>query len=411
MMCDLLINLIQGHQKRIIDDVLTLSKLDSMLLSITPVIVQPYKIVEGVLRMFAAEFAANQISVDSQVTESYGQFEVDWVSLDPSRLTQIFINLITNAIKFTKTEPERKISIRVGATGTRPPWLADVQWFPTNKRYKDLTLGVEWGTGEPIFICFEVQDTGRGLEQVEMNNLFGRFQQATAKTHIKYGGSGLGLFISRELTETQGGEIGCRSEPSKGTTFAFYIKGRRASMPSDPSSTMQPLPVTINTRNQRRQAQQQRNLQTANEQKSLKKLNVLLCEDNVVNAKVLKHQLTRANCEVYVANHGVEALDLLQKSLAWHEMSIESIAIQFDVILMDVEMPVMDGLTCTRRIRQLEQERRLRYRTKIIAITANARQEQIDTVKQAGADDVLPKPFRVIECLNKIREMLAQEPE
>lgn len=389
---------------------LTLSKLDSMLLSITPVVVQPYKIVEGVLRMFEAEFAANEIEVDSKTTESYEDQQVDWVSLDPSRLTQIFINLITNAIKFTKTEPERRISIRLGAAGQRPPSLADVHWFPTNKKYKDLTLSSEWGNGEPIFICFEVQDTGRGLEQDEMNKLFGRFQQATAKTHIKYGGSGLGLFISRELTETQGGEIGCRSEPSKGTTFAFYVKARKAPMPSDPSFLMQPFPAPINVRTQNRQAQQQKKLQTTADLNDQKNLKVLLCEDNVVNAKVLKHQLLKANCEVHVANHGMEALDLLQKSLAWQGMSEEQSAIDFDVILMDIEMPIMDGLTCTRRIRQLEKEGKLRHKLKIIAITANARQEQIDTIKQAGADDVLPKPFRVSECLTRIRAMLAQDP-
>jgi len=173
---------------RIIDDVLTLSKLDSMLLSITPVVVQPYRIIEGVLRMFEAEFNANNIRVHHEQTQSYKDSQVDWVSLDPSRLTQIFINLITNAVKFTKLEQERKITIRVGANTTRPPGLAGVSWFPTNKKHKDLTRGSEWGQGDPIYICFEVQDTGRGLDQDEMTKLFGRFQQATEKTR-KYNGT------------------------------------------------------------------------------------------------------------------------------------------------------------------------------------------------------------------------------
>lgn len=398
-----------AHQKRIIDDVLTLSKLDSMLLSITPVIVQPYQIVEGVLRMFEAEFSANDIAIDCRKTESYNQQNVDWVCLDPSRLTQIFINLITNAIKFTRLEVKRRIDIRVGAIDQRPPSLAGVVWFPTNKKYKDLTLGLEWGDGDPIYVCFEVQDTGRGLEQTEMNRLFERFQQATEKTHVKYGGSGLGLFISRELTETQGGEIGVRSKRGEGTTFAFYVKGRRAEAPNDPAVVISHQVSAESPKHQGLVADQQRAMERTEDNIAEKAMFVLLCEDNVVNSKVLKKQLEKANCEVHVANHGMEALDFLHKTKAWEDMTDQTQAIDFDVVLMDVEMPIMDGLTCTRRIRQLEAEGKLRKHTNIIAITANARKEQIDTVIQAGADDVLPKPFLVKDCLEKIRQILSKD--
>lgn len=395
-----------AHQKRIIDDVLTLSKLDSMMLSITPVVVQPYAIVESTLRMFEGEFNVNHIRVESTKHHSYTDLKVDWVCLDPSRLTQIFINLITNAIKFTKTEETRVISIEVGAGTSRPPSLAGVKWFPTNKKYKDLTTGPEWGNGEAVFICFEVQDTGRGLEQSEMTKLFGRFQQATEKTHIKYGGSGLGLFISRELTETQGGEIGVRSERGKGTTFAFYIKGRRARRPSDPAQMLQPLPTDKTPRQQNDQSKEQ-DAQMVDAEDDPVRTTVLLVEDNVINARVLTKQLQRENCEVHVANHGMEALDVLRKTRAWHGTENEEEAITIDVILMDMEMPIMDGLTCTRRIRQLEKEGTLAHQL-IVAITANARKEQIDAVMKAGSDDVLPKPFRVRECMEKIRNIVAK---
>lgn len=97
----------------------------------------------------------------------------------------------------------------------------------------DQTFGADWGEGEEIYLEFAVQDTGRGLSPEELKVLFQRFQQASPRTHVQYGGSGLGLFISRELTELQGGEIGVSSESGKGSTFAFYVKCRRSQEPSE----------------------------------------------------------------------------------------------------------------------------------------------------------------------------------
>jgi hypothetical protein len=97
----------------------------------------------------------------------------------------------------------------------------------------DQTCGPDWGNGEEIYLEFAVQDTGRGLTPEEKKLLFQRFSQASPRTHVQYGGSGLGLFISRELTELQGGEIGVSSEAGKGSTFAFYVKCRRSSEPQE----------------------------------------------------------------------------------------------------------------------------------------------------------------------------------
>jgi CheY-like chemotaxis protein len=288
---------------------------------------------------------------------------------------------------------------------SKPPTIAGVRWFPTNKLHRDLTMGSEWGRGQQLFITFEVKDTGRGLEQQEMTKLFNRFQQGTAKTHIKYGGSGLGLFISRELTETQGGEIGVLSEPGKGSTFAFYVKGRRAERPEEaPRIARTPMPHR-NIPRMVRLASEQAGQPEDNVSNS-SRFSVLMVGDNVINAKVLTKQLERAGCDVHVANHGMEALDFLSKCKAWKDSQYEEDAIHFDCILMDIEMPIMDGLTCT-RVRQLEEEGLLLRRINIIAITANARQEHIDATLKAGADEVLLKPFKVHELLDKMESILA----
>ncbi len=132
--------------------------------------------------------------------------------------------IITKAIKFTRTEPKREIAVILGASISKPPKDAepDIQWFPSkdSNSLQDLTLAPDWGTGQQVYLYFAVKDTGRGLSEDEKTRLFHRFSQASPRTHVQYGGSGLGLFISRELTELQGGEIGVASEEGAGSMSA-----------------------------------------------------------------------------------------------------------------------------------------------------------------------------------------------
>ncbi|KAL2399839.1 hypothetical protein ABEF93_001826 [Exophiala dermatitidis] len=430
-----------AHQKRIIDDVLTLSKLDAQLLSITPVVVQPHVVVDSALTMFRAEFERNAITVDNIADETYSDFGIDWVTLDPSRLMQIFINLLTNAIKFTKLEDKRKITVRRSAFESYPPpELKGVQWFPSDQGRTDIISSPEWGDGKPVYLLFSVTDTGKGMEQEEMSRLFHRFQQGTEKTHVKYGGSGLGLFVSRELTENMGGEIGVVSAPGKGSTFAFYVRARKADAPQELThvsqsqspaaaspSTPRRASLSLSSGRQRTasiksppQQQQQQQVHSGTSsimetERSPRPVRVLLVEDNTINAQVLTKQLEGAGCTVYTANHGAEALDFLPRLKAWagptkasyihHSQDTKSTNPSFDMdidcILMDIEMPVLDGLSCTRRIREIEQQGLLGTSRKIpiIAITANARAGQIDAAFEAGVDAVLPKPFRAVDVL------------
>ena len=216
------------HQRRIVDDILSISKMDSNLLSISPVKARPLSVAQEAMNMLSAEARSVDVTIELQIEASYHKLNIDYVMLDPNRLTQVIINLLTNAIKFTKDRPSRKVTVTIGASLQRPD---DASHNVTAIRAKpkqasELVLGDEWGAGTVVYIHFGVLDTGRGLNKGEMKILFQRFSQASARTHIEYGGSGLGLFISRELVEKQGGEIGVSSTEGVGSKFAFYITTR-----------------------------------------------------------------------------------------------------------------------------------------------------------------------------------------
>jgi CheY-like chemotaxis protein len=257
------------------------------------------------------------------------------------------------------------------------------------------------------------------------------------------GGSGLGLFISKSLTKLQGGAIGVCSEKEEGSTFAFFISTRITNPPADKVAG--------------RAVQARLGLHrkvTGGEAMQAIKLNVLIVEDNLVNQKVLKKQLQKFGWNVSVAGNGQEALDWLQESVYWRagegrgaNETAEDDAIaksrhELDIILMDIEMPIMDGLTCTRLIRDYEHQGLLAtppppsslsrrfsacsispirsefpelsherpdkqsLRLPILAVSANARMEQIEQSLAAGMDDAISKPFRIPELWPKIRGLV-----
>lgn len=394
-----------NHQKRIIDDILTLSKLDSMLLSIAPVAVEPTKLIDSILSIFEAELKNNEISYNINPDTSLSKLRIDYLYFDPSRFTQVFINLLTNAIKFVKASKNPVISIRFGVCVSAPRTFFpdDMFWATERKQDMDVTSNPEWGTGEEVYLAFSVTDSGIGLKHKEIHKIFERFRQANVKTHVKYGGSGLGLFISKNLTEKQGGEIGVSSVLGEGSTFGFYVKARRVEKPSEVLDERQSADQTA---------------------RKLKQLHVLLVEDNIINQQVLSKQLKKAGCHVDVANHGLEARNILEKQL-------------FDIVLMDLEMPILDGLGAMRRIRQKEEsgdgllgqalssKSSPTARLPIIAVTANVRKEQIDDAIAAGAvcalyrdlvvsltndvqDRVMRKPFKAANLVSMMKSLLPQ---
>jgi len=216
-----------NFQKKIVDDILTLSKLDASLLEIAPDKAQIPQLVEKALRMFDTEISRADIRAKLVIEPTYDKLEVDWVVLDPSRLLQVVINLLTNAIKFTQYSEVREITIYIGASYERPTGKHHgINFVPLRHAKQAATPTGEWGEGEDLYLQLAVSDTGSGLDDEQIQVLFKRFAQASPKTYKQYGGSGLGLFISRELCELQGGQIGVCSSADR-TTFTFYVKAKR----------------------------------------------------------------------------------------------------------------------------------------------------------------------------------------
>ena len=429
------------HQKRIVDDILTLSKLDASLLVISPDKVQPPMLVNKALKMYESEIARAGITVKVNIESSYHELGLDWVVLDPSRLLQVVINLLTNAVKFTQYSHTREITISLGASYDQPTGKHHgVDFIPTIHSKPAHTPLSEWGDGEMIYLQIAVADTGRGLSEDEMKVLFQRFSQASPKTYKQYGGSGLGLFISRELCELQGGQIGVSSANGI-TTFTFFVqakkwitddspqKARRPTLPRFTSASASPMAfsrrgsevlkeATLGAQEPLKRVSSvseadenpidgpvtngDRSIRERDARKDETQLHVLIVEDNLINQKVTSQQLRRAGCIVHVANHGLECLNFLEQTIYCSE------ATPLSVVLLDLEMPTMDGLTCIRHIREQQLSGKIIGHIPVIAVTANARSEQISIAIEAGMDSVVTKPFRIPELVPQMHALVAE---
>jgi len=259
---------------------------------------------------------------------------------DAQHLSDIFENLISNAIKFTR---KGFVQIRV---------------YGVTKRGDDR-----------FWLRVEVEDSGVGIPRSQQNRLFDSFSQLDSSTTKEYQGTGLGLAITKRLVDMMNGTIGVESEQGKGSTFWVEL----------------PLEIDVSQ-------QKEEDFDDSEILEMLKEFRVLLVEDNLINQKITRINLEKNGCNVDVANNGKEGFKKYKQKL-------------YDLVLMDLQMPVMDGFEATRMIRDFEKERKDRHAF-IVALTANVLEQDKQQSKKAGMDGFLGKPFKPKELFQLLHTLI-----
>jgi hypothetical protein len=325
--------------KVIINDILDLAAIESGKLRFEKIAFNLKDLLPSLISTFMYQAKEKKIALDYRIDEKLNKILLG----DPVRLNQILINLISNAVKFTHTG-----SIQIKCTAEREQ------------------RGVCW-------VRIEVTDTGVGIPEEKLTTIFESFSQADASVTRRYGGTGLGLTIVKQMVELQNGKIHVVSKEHVGSTFMVTI------------------PYAIGKVNDITQAIPRKD--KALKDTNTSQLRVLLVEDNDINRLYAKSILKKWQCFIDEAENGLVAIEKIKNNY-------------FDVILMDVQMPVMDGFEATKAIRMMEQSANL----PIIALTANATAKDVEKCIAAGMNDYLPKPFTPEDLYQKLFDDLKIKP-
>jgi CheY-like chemotaxis protein len=312
----------------IINDILDFSKIEAGRVELEAIEFDPRRIVEEITGLMHEEARRKGITLTSRVAPPVP----DALRGDPTRLRQVLVNLIGNAVKFTE---QGGVFVRATVESEEP------------------------GAHR---LRFEIQDTGIGISPETRKLLFEPFRQADGSTTRRYGGTGLGLAISRRLVELMGGQIGVDSQPDRGSTFWFTtaFESDAPSFAGGSSPAVAMLPTTAST-NHRRETPR-----------------ILVAEDNVVNREVAVRMLDQLGYRVDVVEDGQGAIEAASHT-------------PYDAVLMDCQMPVLDGFEATAAIRLLDGPVAC---TPIIALTASAMHGDRERCLAAGMDDYITKPVR-----------------
>jgi len=299
---------------------------------------------EAVVRMLRLEAQQKQLDLSLVIAPDIPHFVIG----DQARLQQIMVNLVANAIKFTDNGGKVAVSAQCGQS--------------------DL---------HSVEVYFLVRDTGIGIEPNKIDMIFETFAQADSSITRRYGGSGLGLTISRRLVEAMGGGFSVESVPGIGSSFAFSLRFPLSEHAVAEQRSLPDGTVGVST------------AQGAAAPDSPDRFSqVLLVDDSVENRTLMRLLLARQPLVIDEANNGREALELFKQN-------------EYSLVLMDIQMPIMDGFTATRLMRNIE-EHNGRRRTPVVALTAHAYEADIRRCKEAGCDDHIAKPFKkkgLLQCL------------
>ncbi|HLP85131.1 MAG TPA: ATP-binding protein, partial [Phycisphaerales bacterium] len=331
------------HLLGLINDVLDLSKIEAGKMEVESLACAPIDVVNDVVSLLALKAKDKQLALKADFAFPLPAS----ITSDPLRLRQVLLNLCGNAIKFTK---QGGVTIRVSHD------VANAQ------------------------MCFDVIDTGVGMTPAQIAKLFGAYAQAEASTARQFGGTGLGLNISKHLAKLLGGDIIVTSEPGSGSTFSVRVStGDLANIP---------MLTTLPDANAAKASASTSDAPALN-------CRVLLAEDAVDNQRLVSFLLRKAGAQVEIAETGVQARDFARDAFVKGK--------PFAVVLMDMEMPEMDGLTATRELRATG------YKLPIVALTAHALASEQEKAKAAGCDDYLTKPVNKQQLIATVAKFAAAQ--
>jgi PAS domain S-box-containing protein len=342
----------------LINDILDMSKIEADKLDIVAEEFDFKKLLEHVVNVIKVKTNEKQqiFTIINSMTEN-----TRFIG-DELRISQILINILSNAAKFTPDGGE--ITLDIGMCSEERADIIECK-----------QKSIACATDETV-LCFSIKDTGIGIPEDQIGNIFNSFEQADGTIVRRFGGTGLGLAISRKLVKLMGGEIEVKSEYGKGSTFTFGVKVGIAD-------------------NSKVSALDEKAL-AAEEQLNLAGKEILVVEDNDINRMIILGILEDTGAFITSAENGKAAVDIFEENPD-----------KFDLILMDVQMPIMDGLTATRTIRT---SRKIRgKKIPIVAMTANAFNEDKMDCISAGMNDFMSKPLSIIEFNTLLKKYLLSE--